>query len=363
MAAKITHLEILKQALVLLDHGTDAEKEIVRIIQDPALNPYACLGSVAPDVFYFYHVFSSKKNRLAQVWGNFSHHSRVLELVLNFLERIKTEENQDIKNRQLAFVMGYICHCAVDVVTHPFIFYYSGDYYSADASQAQEAQENHLRVEYALDSFLVQDRWGMLPHEYNFIQYVDCREKHKVNGKRNLDQDIWFLWVRGFAEVYPETFEKEYLGNPREILPGDIINESYLGFLKFSRILDTRSRSVRLLLRTLDAATMRKIKARYLILPPKHKIDARLLNNNNETWKYPADPEITSTESFIDLVHRAARSSRQVMSLAWSYLSGDIKLKELEKEYSNYNLDTGLRSESVKMTEFQPLRESEVSPE
>ena len=359
MAAKITHLDVLKHTTVLLEHGTEEQQQMARMVSAPHLNRYANLGSIGPDVFYFYHILSKKKNSRAQIWGNLSHHSRVLPLVLFFLDRVKNTPPGPARDKLWAFALGYVCHCVVDVVTHPYIFYSTGDYYSEDEYEATAAQQNHLRVEYALDSFLIHNRWGIHPHEYNYIQYVDCREKDPEDGRRNLDFDIWSMWNAAFASVFAPEFAEHYYGLEHRIVDEDIINESYLGFLSFNRIADTRFRSARFLMRSVDALTFHKLRSAYLILPPPHSIDPRIPNETHREWCYPADPERKSTESFMDLIHRASRKSASIMQLAGEYVAGDVKRKDLEKDYAGFNLDTGVRSESLRMTSFAPLREEE----
>ena len=356
MAAKITHIEVLKQAITLLEHGDESQKTIAaRLLRRGGMARYAALGAVAPDIFYFYHILSRKKNRRALAWGNRAHHEKVIELVLAWLDMIR-EDGSGARDKRLAFVLGYVCHCAVDIVTHPYIFYITGNYYADDKAERTAAQENHLRVEFALDSYLVQQRWGMSPNRYDFTQYVDCR-RPGPDGKLQLDPELWALWVGGLQRVFPEEFAAEYVGSAEKIVKGDIVNEAYLGFMKFNRVLDTRSRLVRFLMRVVDALTFRKVKLRNLILPPRAKIDSRLPNEEHRVWKYPADPEQTSSESFIDLVHRAARASAVVMTEARDYLEGRMKRKEFEKKYAGYNLDTGVRSASLEMKEFAPIHE------
>lgn len=358
MAAKITHLEVLKQTTVLLEHGNERQQRMAKLISAGHLNRFANLGSIAPDVFYFYHILSKKKNRLAQPWGNLSHHSRVLELVLFFLDRVKNTAPGLGRDKQLAFALGYICHCVVDVVTHPYIFYFTGDYYSEDEYEATEAQENHLRVEYALDAYLIHSRWGIHPYRYNYMQYVDCREKLPVNGQHNLDFEIWSLWTSAFAATFPEEFANEYHGLEHRIVAEDIVNESYLGFLKFNRMSDTRFRSARMLMRVLDKVTFHKLPTSYLILPPPDSIDPRIPNEQHREWRYPGDPERKSTESFMDLIHRAAHEAAEIMTRAYRYVEGAEKRKDLEKDYGGFNLDTGLRSESIRMTTFEVIKDT-----
>ena len=77
MAAKFTHMEALKQSMELLEHGTEKQQALGDLLYDRAQFRYACLGAIAPDVFYFYKIFSRRKNAVGLAWGNRAHHRRV----------------------------------------------------------------------------------------------------------------------------------------------------------------------------------------------------------------------------------------------------------------------------------------------
>ncbi len=354
MAAKITHLEIYRQSLVLLEHGNDADQKIASLLERDDLFRYGCAGAVSPDIFYYYHLLSAKKQKIGMNWGNRIHHSRVFELILAFLDRIRRDTDEERRNKRLAFALGYISHCAADIVTHPYIFYITGNYYSPDRDEANRAQENHLRVENILDSYLVYERWGISPEKYNFLKYVDITEKYR--RRKILDFDIWQMWVNALSVVYPDEFRTEYPGSLQTIREDDLINDAFSGFLKFNRIVDTRSKVVRGLLRTIDTVTFHRLKARNLILPPRHMIDDRYPNTHRKPWKFPADPDRISTESFNQLVHRAAEQSADWIRLARDFVAG----KKSEKDFRpliGYNLDTGTITDSTGMFAFEPIPE------
>jgi hypothetical protein len=357
MAGKITHLEVLTQATKHLAHGSPEQKEISELLSHPLYKKYANFGSIAPDIFYYYHIFSPIRSTKAQFWGDIHHHRRVIELILNFLDLCMEAEEETTKNKLMAFTYGYICHCAVDIVTHPYIFYISGDYYNKDPKIASTAQMNHLRVEFALDSYLLNYRWGMSPKTYDFVQYIDIQRKG-FSRERKIDPLIWMFWQTALSETFPDEFESNYLGSNRKIIPGDVLNESYLGFIDFHRVLDSRSLFMRGLLKILDTVTFNKIKTSVLVIPMAENIDQRIMNEEKRPWNYPADPRTVSRESFIELVNRASMASKDAMTLAFNYLLGNEKREKILKEYSGYNLDTGLRHQGVdKMKKFSPLKE------
>ena len=356
MAGKITHIEVLAQAIKHLDHGTTDQRSISHLLLDQTNRKYANLGTIAPDIFYYYHILSpSKLTANAQIWGDLHHHKNVTELVLNFLDIIIETEEGTYRDRMIAFVLGYICHCAVDVVTHPYIFFISGDYYNKDPEIASLAQYNHMRVEFALDSYLLDHRWGMSPKDYDFTHYIDVRRRG-VSGLKKIDPMIWIFWLEALRLTFPEEFKKHYRGSVRKIIPGDIINDSYLGYIRFNEVLDSRSNAMRSLLKIVDFIPFTKKKASVLLMPFKDAIDTRILNSDEREWFYPADSGRKRNFSFIALVNQASNAARDAMTYAWEYLKGNVKREAMIKEYGGYNLDTGLRYQGISdMKEFAPL--------
>lgn len=359
MSGKITHIESLNQIIKHLEHGNSTQKTIAEILSSKETRNYACLGAVAPDIFYFYHVLQPKKTRKASVWGDRLHHEKVAELIFSFLDKIAETEDSIYRQKILAFTLGYISHCVVDVITHPYIFYISGDYYNPDPKIAYKAQINHMRVEYALDSYLIHYRWGMTPKEYDFSQYIDIRSRR--SGLKRMDSMLWKFWVDSLKEVFPTEFELEYIGSSTRIEPGDIINESYLGFFRLSKILDSRSSFVRGFLKFVDWITLHKANSTVLILPFPEDINPKIMNDEKKLWNYPALPSKKSNESFIELLNSAVLYSKEILTMAYEYAespSSKSKNSLLEK-YSGYNLDTGLKESVSLMKSFSPLLDKE----
>ncbi|MCB1179861.1 MAG: zinc dependent phospholipase C family protein [Leptospiraceae bacterium] len=356
MAGKITHLEVLGQVIKHLDHGSSEQRDIAKLLSNQMFKRYANVGTIAPDIFYYYHVLSAFRTTRAQIWGDLHHHKNVVELVLNFLDLVKEVEEEISRSKLLAFTYGYICHCAVDVVTHPYIFYISGDYYNKDPEIAFMAQINHMKVEFALDSFLLNYRWGMSPEVYDFNQYVDIRKKNGMS-RGKLDPLIWTFWLTALKITFPDEFNNYYIGSEKKIIPWDILNDSYQGFLDFHKVLDNRNSFIRGVLKFVDIITFHKIKSSVLLMPTMEGIDSRIMNEERRTWHYPALPDKTSKESFIELVNRAAKEAVLAISNADLYLNGNLKREDALKEYKGLNLDTGLRDRGIKkMTEFAPLQ-------
>ncbi|GBF49489.1 zinc dependent phospholipase C [Leptospira ryugenii] len=355
MAGKITHIEALSQVKKHLEHGNATQRKIATLLNRPDTAAYANLGAVAPDIFYFYHVLQPQRTKKAAYWGDLAHHHRVVELILNFLDAVHDTEMGLYRDRFLAFTLGYICHCVVDIQTHPYIFYISGDYYSDDKKVSYQAQINHMKVEFGLDTLLLHYRWGMSAREYDFPQYIDIRQR-TVGIKNKMDPVLWQFWLAALKETFPREFLSKYFGSEKKIIPGDILNESYMGFYRFTSTLDSRSPWMRGLVSLVDSLTFHRYQAGVLMLPTLETVNPKIMNEEKRPWNYPADPKRVFHDSFIELLNQASAACKEILTRAYEYSFSPESRAKILDVYGGYNLDTGLRYQGIDtMKEFSPL--------
>lgn len=82
------------------------------------------LGSVTPDTFYY------SKHRRLQAISDYLHGvsgNPANDIILESLELAKRARNEE----DLAFLFGYMSHCALDSVFHPIIYFLSDNYYDS----------------------------------------------------------------------------------------------------------------------------------------------------------------------------------------------------------------------------------------
>jgi len=95
------------------------------------------LGSVAPDTF----LYSTKFKDLSY----FMHGKNGEKTNTIIFELLDGADNE----ADLAYALGYITHCAADIVWHPFIFYLAGNY--NDPVKLPDARYRHYLIETTLD--------------------------------------------------------------------------------------------------------------------------------------------------------------------------------------------------------------------
>jgi hypothetical protein len=102
------------------------------------------LGSIMPDTFYY-----GSRKELAGIAETF--HGRdgtpTNTTILQVLQAARGP-------RDVAFILGYITHCALDITFHPVVYYLSGNYYDQDPVKKQQAVHRHRQLETCMDASL-----------------------------------------------------------------------------------------------------------------------------------------------------------------------------------------------------------------
>lgn len=134
MAKENTHLWF---AYGLLEHCTGSA--MLRDVSDH-LGRYM-LGAVILDTFYY-----SAGDDLVRISEAF--HGRdgnpTNTTILRVIDAARGPAD-------IAFILGYITHCALDITFHPVVYYLSGNYYDDDRTKRTGAVRRHRHLETCLD--------------------------------------------------------------------------------------------------------------------------------------------------------------------------------------------------------------------
>lgn len=159
MPKENTHLYFAHELLAKLNQDS-----ILKVIQEQEKAYY--FGSVAPDSFYYSDKEAVRKisEHLHGRKGNLTN-----EIVFKLLDQAKAGGNQ----ADLAFIFGYLTHCALDMAFHPVIYYLSGNYYDPDPKKADEAVYLHRHLETYLDAQVNQTFYFNDYVNYNILRSLD----------------------------------------------------------------------------------------------------------------------------------------------------------------------------------------------
>lgn len=315
-------------------------------------------GSVAPDIFY-YDVpmpWEKKKTPRGAVWGDLVHGAHGEDALHHVREMLRVLKNPALQvpltgNRALKrdehsllvlFVMGYLAHVALDTLLHPFVYYYSGNYYADDRAEKRRVEARHRALETVYDL-------------YNLERFGTTLKKYRPRARIYLKDEPRYLalglYALGLLRAWPELAKKEF---GSEKLPPNIrkhplfaiTHRSYKKQLLFNKIFQNRSVS---------------------------RFGLWLNHKRNDGWHDNSSllyPAATYREYLANAAHRAlaieklrtyrdpvdnrlhifspARIERRILvrtqgmyRVVWSYLEGKIDEKRLSYYLRGFSLNNG----------------------
>lgn len=111
-------------------------------------------GCIATDTFY-YNIKLPFDKKFFQ-YGDIVHGAEGNDTSLiwwEFLENIK--KDKEYYNQKIAFISGFITHCVMDINFHPYVYYFSGNYFDENKSERINAQMRHRIIESWIDLYIL----------------------------------------------------------------------------------------------------------------------------------------------------------------------------------------------------------------
>lgn len=330
-------------------------------------------GSVSPDIFYYDVAVPWEKASLArgQLWGDLIHGAHgedTLRHVREMLRVLKEPELQspltgdrplsrDEHSLLLLFVMGYLAHVALDTLLHPFVYYYSGNYYADDAAERQRSEARHRAIE------TVYDLWNLERFGTTLAKY---RPRARIYLKDEPRYLVLGLLSLGLLRAWPKIAEHEFgTGelplNIRQHALFRIAHRSYKKQLLFNKMF--QSRSVARFGLWLNARRGDALHANSSLLYPAATYRQYLAKAGKAALAVEA---FTAYRDPVDnrlLPFSAERIERRVLArtqgmyrIVWSYLSGASGESKLLRRLRGISLNNGRTGVATSaMRYFSPL--------
>jgi hypothetical protein len=278
------------------------EQEILRDISN-YVNFYL-FGSISPDIFFY---SGTKELRAVSetLHGKTGKPTNIP--ILAMLE-------EAVRPEDLAFILGYITHCALDITFHPVIYYLSGNYYDNDPEKKAHAVYLHRHLETCLD--------------------LDLPNPFRLHAMIRTSQ------LKGL--VYEKVICRDFAVTPRQV-------RQVLGKQILSNFLFT-SRAAYLVFMILSRVGLTKDTAMsglfYADTARGNRLPSLLSVKDIITGE-----ERTTTVK--ELFAQANRTAIPMMTAAYGYLKKSISREELVQAIPGLSLDTGklmVTPESIRYT-------------
>ncbi len=153
--------------------------------------PFCALGAVSPD-----YPNLATVDRTASIWADAMHYTRACEMITSGIRRVRGEHGT-VRDKQLAWLLGYCAHVATDVTIHPVVLAKVGVY--------AENQRHHRICEMNQDSYIYRRmNLGEIGESDIFARTV--AQCSSASDDAKLDRDIVTLWEGMLKDVHPDLY-------------------------------------------------------------------------------------------------------------------------------------------------------------
>ena len=274
-----------------------------------------------PDIWFMHRPWQRRQGR-----GRRMHTTRTGAFLMSLALRTR---NGFSPRETFAYLAGFLCHYALDSVTHPYIIW--------QTTHTWPSVRAHRDFEHALDVLLVKREgyWGekhpLTDHHYPELTLPAC-----------LAEDLNAI----YAEIYgwPEVFSS--------------LNRCYAGYRLFFRALEKPKSFLIYLAHLFPTARLRSLPHAASAF-----LDRDVMNLSHRSWHEAYDPRESFTESFPELYEKAKSEAVRMISDCFTFArNSDVTEEYLRQSLGSRSYLSGLPVDDPRNYTVPSLRPSEDLP-
>lgn len=308
-------------------------KEITNMIEKNLSLYY--MGSSGPDFLFYYHAlpWEAYKDHTLNTLGSKVHAGNVNAFYKEAMDCVKKQKHKDIQERMFVYLVGHLCHWALDKTAHPYIFYRSGNCKGQSASY-------HHRLEAMIDTKILALKKQCTTKEFPAYDIV------KVNTET----------LQAIARIYVPV--------AKTVFDTDItvsqIKESLQSWYHILKLFhDPNDRKYRML-QYVENKMHAPWKFSGYIIRKDEDSNLDVLNESCKVWKHPCDDTLQYTTSFLDLYAQAKDEVLKVIQAVYACIYENASYEEVYQLLRDASYDSG-RSDKALMKYFEIIFEEEQS--
>ena len=292
------------------------------------------IGANGPDFLFFYHMrpWEVYKEHSLNHIGSVLHEKYVNAFYESAVKTICREKNADVKERELAYLMGHLCHWALDMTTHPYIFYRTGNCQGESASM-------HHRFESMIDAMMLQ-------------RYRDCDIK-TYRCFENCEYDDEML--KAIARIYVNAVQ-DALGQRVKV---HALREALDGWYEIQKWLYDPSGKKQKIVQLIEKVIGKPWVVSGNIVPCTTDESVDVLNLQKNIWMHPCDDAALSIASFPDMFEEAMELALCVIERLYGCVEYGADVALLCKVLGDRAYDTGREGE-VEMKYFDVIYDETI---
>ena len=301
MSDLINHYYCGEEAIKLLD------PEIKKIILNN-MNLFN-IGTQGPDFFLYQDIIPWRKHSGYSKLGGMLHSYEPNLLFESMFEYIQSIEDKEIKNKAIAYIMGYICHHSLDYISHPYIYYFSGQ-----NSNLHKEFEKNLDV---LNSALMSKVAAI---DFSFSEVFDLTE-----SEISIVSEINLYIINKLLHI---------------LLPHNAISLCLNDFNYLIKLFPDKKGIKQKIFKPLESLLGQPFAITKALIHKEIIDKDDYLNLTHTIWIHPCNENITSAESYPDLFNKSIKESASQINELYLAIKNNsiISLPEIIK---NSSFETG----------------------
>lgn len=277
-------------------------------------------GTQGPDFLYYYHLWSLFKSAEARRYGSMLHRSKTSSFLLESVSFLKHYKKKGAAYL-LVYLSGFMCHFALDRITHPYIYYRSGAY-DREVPQTLKYNIYHKRLELIIDTLLLKEKRG--------VEACQTPADSEIDTGPYLPRIISLYYQYMFNRVYQEHIDIS------------IIDQAYGDMKSQLKFITGTNKTKEYFIGFLDGMINPNLRlSQIAAYPSEMEDDKDYLNKQHSEWIHPCDDKEKSTLGFLDLYGQAVEESKAMIQGTFDYLAGKKSLEDLRPLFPNVSCLTG----------------------
>lgn len=286
---------------------------VCKEIKQPLNQNLVFIGAQGPDPLY-YNV-SKKDGSESRYYADRMHDTNTRLLFTHMVSYVKRHLNEDT----YSFLVGFICHYALDVSIHPYVYHNVG-VYQQDLPDTHQYKGLHLKFERSIDAVMIQKDFGYPSRKFNLHR--------KYFPKMDLPEDV--------CKIMEYTLKNTYGKDLGGIMYNTAVKKMYSNA---KNIIKDRLGIKKLLLKFLDLFRDSDMFLQDLSFF-NHVEKYDFLNEKKATWHHPIT-NTPSNESVEELFEKARIFALDLIAQVNAYLD-ESKQINLEEVFTNLSFNSGL---------------------
>ena len=289
-------------------------KEVISELGKDVQDNLLTLGAQGPDPMYygFVHSYHDRYKFIADRM----HDTETNKLFKSFLSYIKDHPSNEV----YSYMAGFLCHFALDVSIHPYVYYKVGQYKKEDPS-THHMRGLHLKFERSIDAALIEYDIGKKAHKFPIQPYTFPTKKppkELIDLYQHVMKDRYQFEEGG--QMFMHSVQSMY-----RVLKYIVRDRTGLK-KQFYKILNKIFHKEDMFFSDLSMF--------------HHLEDYDYLNQTNTSWLHPATKE-KFYKSVFDLYLDAKDLAKDLIQYLDAYIQGQEN-KSIEEVFQNLSFNSGI---------------------